>query len=130
MGSTKAREIQNSDILRMEAEINNLWGELNTSNIPHSKRIELESTLSSCEKEFKRVLSGEASVDKLEADLKTCDFELAEVVIHQAQNEISKAAHESRSFLALEAIGQKLKDGEITPVKARHEVKDVMRHNL
>jgi hypothetical protein len=128
MGAVKAQEIQQSDILRLEAEMNNLWGELNTSNIPHAKRMALEQQLSDCEEKFKTVLGGQSSVRDLENQLHACDKELAVAAIQQAQNEVPKIEHESRNFLALENIKRELNEGHLTAAKARHEVKAVMRH--
>ena len=129
MGTVKAREIQHSDILRLEAEMNNLWGELNTANVPHATRMEIEQTLTSCEENFKAVLGGQASVKDLETNLHTCDMALAVAAIDQAKNEIPKGEHTSSSFLALENIRHELNEGNLTPIRARHEVKDVMRHH-
>lgn len=129
MGTVKATEIQQSDILRLEAEINNLWGELNTCNIPHQTRKELEGTLSGCEEEFKAVLGGQASFKELERNLHNVDMTLAMSTIQQAENEIPKADRTASCFQALENIRRELKDGHLTPVRARHEVKDIMRHH-
>lgn len=129
MGTVKSTEIQQSDILRLEAEINNLWGELNTSNVPHQTRMELEGTLSGCEEEFKAVLGGQASVTKLEKDLDNVDMALALSTIQQAENEIPKADRTASAYQALENIRRELKEGNLTPVRARHEVKDIMRHH-
>lgn len=129
MGVVKAKEIQQSDILRLEAEMNNLWGELNTCNIPHSTRMDMESKLSGCEEQFKAVLGGGASFRDLETNLGTCDQALAFAAIQQAENELPKSEHTSSCFLALENIRHELTEGHITPVKARHEVKGIMRHH-
>lgn len=129
MGTVKAKEFQQSDILRLEAEINNLWGELNTSNIPHGKRMELEKTLSGCEEEFKAVLGGQASFKELENHLYDVDVKLAQMAIQQAENEIPKAEHTSSAFQALENVRKELGSGNLTPVRARHEVKEITRHH-
>ncbi len=129
MGTVRDREIQQSDILRLEAEINNLWGELNTSNIPHATRMELEGTLSGCEEEFKAVLGGQASFEELERNLSNVDMTLALAAIQQAENEIPKAERTASVFQALENIRRELMDGHLTPIRARHEVKDIMRHH-
>jgi hypothetical protein len=129
MGAVKARQIQQSDILRLEAEMNNLWGELNTSNIPHNKRMELEEKLNDCEDNFKAVLGGQAPFGELEANLHKCDMELALAAITQAENEIPKTEHTSSAFLALENIRHELNEKRLTPVHARHEIKEVMRHH-
>ncbi len=130
MGTVKAKEIQQSDILRLEAEMNNLWGELNTSNIPHSLRMELEEKLSGCEEQFKAVLGGQASFKELEKKLNTSDMTLAMAAIQQAENEIPKTEHTSSCFQALENIRHELSEGHLTPSRARHEVKDIMRHHV
>ncbi len=129
MGIVRAQEIQQSDILRLEAEINNLWGELNTSTIPHAKRIELESSLSGCEEEFKAVLGGQASIKVLEKNLQNVDMTLATSAIQQAENEIPKAEHSASAFQALENIRKELTAGHLTPVRARHQVKEIVRHH-
>lgn len=129
MGSVRAKEIPQADILRLEAEINNLWGELNTSNIPHSTRMELEEKLSGCEEHFKSVLGGRASYKELETNLHECDMTLAAAAIQQAENEIPKSEHTASAFQALENIRKELKDKKLTPVRARHEVKEIMRHH-
>lgn len=129
MGTVKAKEIQQSDILRLEAEMNNLWGELNTSNIPHGLRMELEEKLSSCEEHFKAVLGGQASLKGLEENLHTCDMTLAVAAVQQAENEIPKTERTSSCFLALENIRRELSEGHLKPSKARHEVKNIMRHH-
>ena len=61
MAGVKVKTTQQSDILHLESEMNNLWGELNTCNIPHSTRMDMESKLSGCEEQFKAVLGGGAS---------------------------------------------------------------------
>ncbi len=129
MGIVKAKEIQRSDILRLEAEMNNLWGELNTCNIPHPTRMEMEKQLSNCEEQFKSVLSGQASIKDLETHLHQCDETLAFATIQQAENELPKIEKSSSSFLALEGLRRELKEGHLTPVRARHEVKSIMRHH-
>lgn len=125
----KAKEIQQTDILRLEAEINNLWGELNTATIPHSTRMELEQKLNDCEEQFKLVLGGQASIVQLEKTLHECDVELAIAAITQAENEIPKTEHTSSSFRALENIRFELNEGLLTPVRARHDVKDIVRRH-
>ena len=129
MGMIRANTIKQSDIHRLEGEMNNLWGELNTSNIPHSKRMEIELTLSTCEEHFRAVLGGQASFKELETDLHTCDVNLAIAAIQQAENELPKSEHTSSCYLALEHIRHELKERHLTPLKARHEVKDIMRHH-
>lgn len=129
MGAVKANEIQQSDILRIEAEMNNLWGELNTSNIPHATRMEMEERLNHCEESFKSVLGGQASVKELETNLNNCDKALALATINQAENELPKSERTASCFLALEKIRRDLSEGHLTPVRARHEVKDIMRHH-
>ena len=129
MGVVKSTEIKQSDILRLEAEINNLWGELNTSNIPHHVRMELESSLSGCEEHFKAVLGGQASFKELETHLNDIDMTLAQSVVQQAENEIPKIEHSASVFQALENIRKELGSGGLTPVRARHEVKGIMRHH-
>ena len=127
MGMIKTTEFPQADILRLESELNNLWGELNTSNIPHVLRMELEETLSSCEEHFKAALSGQASFKELETNLHKCDLSLAKAAIQQAENELPKSEHDAGSFLALENIRKELDTGDLTPIRARHEVKRIMR---
>lgn len=129
MGTVKAKEIQKTEVLRLEAEMNNLWGELNTSNVPHGTRMDLEKRLSVCEEQFKAVLGGQASLKQLEKELKQCDLLLALAAIQQAENEVPKTEHTASSFQALENIRHELKEGAITPIKARHELKEIMRHH-
>jgi hypothetical protein len=129
MGAVKAQEIQQSDILRLEAEINNLWGELNTCNIPHGTRMDIENQLSQCEEKFKKVLGGQASFKDLENNLNQCDKTLALAAVQQAENEIPKSEHTASAFLALETIRRELNEGHLTPVRARHEVKTIMRRH-
>ncbi len=128
MGVIKTTEFQQADILRLEAELNNLWGELNTSNIPHAIRTECEETLGECEENFKAALSGQASFNELESKLNQCDLKLAQAAVKQAENEISKSEHGSSHFQALENVRKGLEAQEITPIRARHEVKQIMRH--
>ncbi len=130
MGTAKGNVIQQSDIIHLEHEMNNLWGELNTSNIPHSVRKELEEKLSGCEDQFKSVLEGQASFQDLEKKLKICDHTLAMAAIQQAENELPKASHTAGCFQSLENIRKELNAGTISPIKARHEVKDIMRHHI
>jgi|GEM_PF-2017143 diphthamide synthase subunit DPH2 len=128
MGFVKSNQIHQSDILRLEAELNNLWGELNTCNIPHAMRLDMESKLAGCEEQFKAVLGGTASFSDLQTNLETCDKALAFAAIQQAEHELSKTELESSRFLALENIRKELSEGNITSVKARHEIKSVMRN--
>ncbi|MFZ0565367.1 MAG: hypothetical protein WAM28_04205 [Chlamydiales bacterium] len=125
----KAKEMQKPEILSCEAMINNLWGELNTANIPHSIRMELELKLSNCEQRFNDVLAGQASLAELNEKLEEVDKKLAISAIKQAENEISKAEHTKSAFQGLENVHRELEEGKITPAKARHEVKDIMRHH-
>lgn len=129
MGTVKSKEVQKTDVVRLESEINNLWRELNTSNIPHPLRMELEGKLSTCEKDFKAVLGGQGSFKELEKTLNTIDQTLALAAIQQAENEIPKAAHTEAAFQGLENVRRDLKEGKLTPSKARHEVKDIMRRH-
>jgi ribosome-associated translation inhibitor RaiA len=122
-------KVQQSDILRLEAEINNLWGELNTCNIPNAVREEMEEKLAQCEEQFKQVLGGQASFKELETQLNRCDVKLALAVVKQAESEIPKSEHTASSYLALENILRELNEGHLTAVRARHEVKTVMRHH-
>ena len=125
----KAKEIQQDDILRLEAEMNNLWGELNTCNIPHSMRIDMEGKLAGCEEQFKVVLGGGASLRDLETNLETCNQALAFATIQQAENELPKTERALCCFQALENIRHELNSGHITPGRARHEVKGITRHH-
>ena len=125
----KVREIQRSEILRCEAVINNLWGELNTANIPHSVRMEMELKLSNCEERFNDVLGGQASLKELDTRLSEVDNALAISSIKQAENEISKTEHTGSAFQALENVSRQLSEGRLTPARARHEVKEIMRHH-
>lgn len=125
----KAKEIQHSEILRLEAEMNNLWGELNTCNIPHSTRMDMESKLTGCEEQFKVVLGGGASLRELETNLEICNQALAFATIQQAENELPKSERSMGCFQALENVRHELTAGHITPVRARHEVKGIMRHH-
>lgn len=123
-------EIQQKEILRIESEMNNLWGELNTSTIPPSVRKEIEQKLESCEENFKKVLGGQASINDLTVNLHQCDLMLALAAITQAENEIPKAEHTSSAYLALQTIKRELNEGHLKPIKARHEVKEIMRHQF
>lgn len=125
----KAREIPKSEILGCEAMINNLWGELNTANVPHSVRMELELKLSNCEERFNDVLGGQASFTELDNKLAEVDRALAISSIKQAENEIPKAEHTKSAFQALENVYRQLEEGQLTPGRARHEVKEIMRHH-
>ncbi len=125
----KTQEILHADIVRLESEINNLWGELNTVNIPQAVRLELEKQLQGCEENFKAVLAGQAPIRDLETNLINCDKALAFAVIQQAENEIPKIEKTSSVYLALQNIRHELNEGKIKPVRARHEVKDIVRHH-
>lgn len=128
MGFAKTLTLKQTDILRLEAEINNLWGELNTSNIPHALRMDIEKKLSESEEEFKTVLGGQGSFMQLENRLHAIDLTLAQAAIQQAENEIPKADKTSGTFQALENIRHELIEGRLTPVRARHQVKGITRH--
>ena len=54
-------KVKQETITRLEREINNLWGELNTVNIPHNVRITLEHQMQEIEDEFKQVVDGKNS---------------------------------------------------------------------
>lgn len=125
----RTKEIQQADIVRLESEMNNLWRELNTCNISHSTRMDMEGKLAGCEEQFKVVLRGESSFRELETNLETCNHALAFATIQQAENELPKTEHTLSSFQALENIRHELTAGHITPVRARHEVKGIMRHH-
>ncbi len=128
MGTMKIQAVHHAEVLRLESEINNLWGELNTANVPHTVRMDLEGVLSGCEEEFKAVLGGQSDAASLEKHLHGVDLALAESMIQQAQNEISKSEHAGSAFQALENIRRELESGKLTPIRARHEVKGIMRH--
>ena len=125
----ETKEIQKSDILHCEATINNLWKELNTANIPYSMRMEVEQMLSRCEEQFHDALGGQASFSQVTENLTHVDKTLAISSIQQAENEISKAAHNGAAFQGLENVSKELNEGNLTPGKARHEVKEIMRHH-
>ncbi|MFN0065405.1 MAG: hypothetical protein ACKVOH_04130 [Chlamydiales bacterium] len=115
------------DITRCESEINNLWGELNTSIIAHPSRVEFEKRLGEIELEFKGVLNGQAPIAKLEQKLHKLDVELARAALKQAEAEISKSDLTSAVYQALENIRKSLDDNSITPITARHEIKNIIR---
>lgn len=127
MATVRTGEIKQSDILRLEAEMNNLWGELNTSNIPHAVRVALEQALGGCEEQFKAVLGGQASYTALESKLHEIDMTLASATLEHAEYTVPKSAHSGSAFQALENVRKELKAGSITPLRARHEVKEIMR---
>ena len=120
-------KVKKETVTRLEREINNLWSELNTVNIPHNVRIMLEHQMQEVEDEFKHVLAGKTSSSKLQKKLEKIDRELADAAIKQAENEISKAEHESAQFQGLENICRSLKEKGISPNQARHEVKRIIR---
>lgn len=130
MKNAKTKEIEQADILRIESEINNLWGDLNTSNISRDKFIKLERELSGCEEKFKSALSGRDSIKDLESMLHNIDLALAQEVITHAENEIPKSERKLSDFQALENIKKELANGNLTPVRARHEVKEITRHKI
>jgi len=129
MGAFKPGTLHHADILHLEGEINNLWGELNTSNIPHSLRMELEDKLAGLEEQFKAVMSGHASQNELEEQLQVVDYTLAVGALKQAEAEIPKADHRARAFQALENVKRELENKKITPLAARHEIKEIMRNH-
>lgn len=116
-----------AEVTHLEREINNLWSELNTVNIPHAVRVSLEHQMQEIEDEFKHVLSGKSSASKLQKKVDKVDRELAHAAIKQAENEISKAEHDSAQFQGLENVLHQFNEKGITPNKARHEVKKIMR---
>jgi hypothetical protein len=125
MGAFKPGLVQHADIVHLEKEINNLWGELNTSNISHSLRMELENKMAGLEEQFKAVMSGHASSEGLEEQLRVLDYTLAIGAVKQAEQEVSKIEH--KSYHALENVRKGLENKEISPLRARHEVKEIMR---
>lgn len=129
MGAFKPEAIQHADVLHLESEINNLWGELNTANISHTVRMELEDKLGGLEEHFKAVMSGHASHKELEEQMRIVDYTLAVGVIKQAEQEIPKIDRRARTFQALENVKKELESKKITPLAARHEVKEIMRHH-
>lgn len=120
-------KVKQEQVTRLEGEINNLWGELNTVNIPHNTRILMEKQMQEVEVEFKAVLQGKGSAAKLEKKLAKLDFDLAHAAVLQAENEISKTQHEKAPFQGLENVKHGLKDKSLTPLEARHEVKKITR---
>lgn len=122
MGKSKQQEITH-----LEGEINNLWRELSTANVPHNVRIALEHQMQEVEDEFKHVVAGKHSASKLQKRLSKIDRELANAAIKQAENEISKAQHEGAQFQGLENVQRSLNEKGITPNQARHEVKKITR---
>ncbi|MBI3900594.1 MAG: hypothetical protein HY324_00420 [Chlamydiia bacterium] len=107
--------------------MNNLWGELNTSNIPQVIRQNMEKTLSECEEKFKLVVQGQIPLEELHQSLMQCDHDLAMAVITQAKAELSKSEHQSAPFKALEELSQELSAGQVQPTRARHQVKQIVR---
>jgi hypothetical protein len=75
------------------------------------------------------VIRGESSFQTLETSLRQCDLKLAQGAVKQAENELPKGDPGTSSHLALENVRKQLEAGEITPIRARHEVKQVMRHH-
>lgn len=127
MGIIKSKEHQKSELIHIESELSNLWGELNTANIPHAIRMDLEAALAGGEEELKAVLAGRASIDKLKNSLDEIDKKLAMASIQQAETEIPKAEHTRSAFLALQNIRDQFMQGKIKASRARHEVKEIMR---
>lgn len=129
MGAFKPAELEHEDLLHLESEMNNLWGELNTANISHNLRMELEDKLAGLEEHFKAVMSGHASQKEFKEQIKILDYTLAIGAIKQAEQEIPKIDHRGRSFQAIENVKKELESKAITPLAARHEIKDIMRNH-
>lgn len=127
MGAYKSGSVKQGTVLHLENEINNLWGELNTANISHILRMELEDKLSGLEEQFKAVMNGHASQKELEEQLQIVDYTLAVASIKQAEEELPKAGHHGKAYQALENVKKELESKKITPSYARHEVKEIMR---
>jgi len=130
MGEFKPKQLEKSELLHLESEMNSLWGELNTATIAHNKRLELESKLAGCEEQFKAVMSGQAPLDQLNIDLSSVDYDLALAAIEQAEQEIPKAEHTESAFLALEELKKELQTKVTKPLKVRHEVKAIIRRHV
>jgi len=122
-------KVKKEAITHLESQINHLWGELNTANIPHNVRLLLEHEMQEVEDEFKHVVTGKNSSSKLQKKLEKIDVQLATAAITQAENEISKTEHDSAQFQGLENVQRTLKEKEITPNQARHEVKKITRRH-
>ncbi|MCH9610383.1 MAG: hypothetical protein S4CHLAM81_04560 [Chlamydiales bacterium] len=118
-----------AEITHIEREINNLWGELNTVNIPHTVRIALEHQMQEVEDEFKSVAAGHLSAKKLQKRLDKIDLDLASAAIKQAESEISKIERQSAQYQGLENVQRSLDERGITPNQARHEVKRIRRNS-
>lgn len=114
-------------VQKFELAIHNLVGELESSNVSNEHRQELKRKISACKEQFKGLLAGKGSAEKLEKALHETDLLLAQACILQAQHEIPKQDFEKANYQALENVTHELKAGHISPIKARHEVKTIMR---
>ncbi len=122
------KTVKKPDILHLEKEINNLWGELNTCTISHIQRQELDGQLAGCEEHFKAILMGKGAIEELAEKLKEVDYRLAVAALHQAEMEMPKNEHQSTAYFALQNIRRQLEGREVSCGHIRHEIKQVMRH--
>ena len=127
MGAIKPLGLDHADILRLEAELNNLWGELNTAGISNHLRTQLESKLSGAEEQFKAVMNGHAPIEEFQKEMDTINHTLSIGMIEHAQQGISKSDHGGSFFQALENVKKELNVKKISPLQARHEVKTIIR---
>ncbi len=122
-----ATKAQKSELVRLEAEINNMWGELNTSNMSNQNRQQIKEQIEAVEQQFNAVVAGQSSSSQLKESLQQINQALAFAAIEQAENEVPRAEHLASIFQGLENVRHELISGNITPNQARHEVKQITR---
>lgn len=113
----------------LEAGLQQLQGELNTSNIPYGRRTELGAALKECLTAFRQAASekSDQSLSQLTKQAEFIDSALALEAVKQAETEIPRAEHTRAAFLALEKVRSDLQNHLLSPTRARHEVKEIMR---
>lgn len=119
--------IQQADLIAIEKQLNHLWGELNTVNLSNKNRTHMENRLAAVEIDFKKVMQKGNYDQDFVSELDSIDLALATAAIAQAEQEISKSAHTQSNFQALENVKKELASNKITPSKARHELKEIVR---
>lgn len=129
MRNNKSTQLQGTDLHTLEKKLNHLWGELNTVNLSNKSRTMLENRLAAVEIDFKKIMQRGEVATTFSEELDSLDLDLALAALEQAEQEISKSAHTQSTFQALENIKRELKEKRLTPSKARHELKEIVRRH-
>lgn len=128
MNDSQKPQILETDLIAIEKKLNHLWGELNTINLSNKNRMNIENQLATIEIDFKKMMDKNTIDQNFTNELDQIDLLLAYAALTQAEQEISKSASRQNTFHTLENVKKELDMHKISPSKARHAIKEIVRH--